>query len=80
MKFDTQEVELPELRMIAAGSQRKSTPKHVKSGTKEKEDMFEGSEDIQLSNYDENMVTLNGSARSKVSSNLDKEGPRLGKD
>jgi hypothetical protein len=40
--------------------------------------MFEGSEDIAISNYDENMQSINGSPRSNKSSNKEKdEGPRL---
>jgi hypothetical protein len=40
--------------------------------------MFEGSEDIALSNYEENMQSINGSSRSNKSDTNDKkDGPRL---
>ena len=84
MAFDqqVQEVEMPELRVVKIEG-RKSMPVPVGSAikeVKEKEEMFEGSEDIKLSMYEENMepspVPVD---QRKQFGNLktNEEGPRL---
>ena len=79
MKFETKdnEIEMPELR-VKRDSVRKSMPLAINSGLKEKDQIFEGSEDIKISVYDENMeISLNDIQQNAT---LEDEGPRIGQE
>ena len=68
---------MTELRVVR-GSSRKSI-KAIASASKDKDAVFEGSEDIQMSHEESDVRSMNGSPRSTVQQ-IEEEGPRIGKD